>query len=119
MRDIDFAGPDSPAELLGIFQVSVLHNVAHLLIGVLGLAAGRVGTAAARNFLVGAGALYLVLWVYGLAVDEASDANFVPLNTADNWLHFALGAAMVALGLAASGAGRARRAPGPAAPSTG
>jgi hypothetical protein len=26
-------------------------------------------------------------------------ANFVPLNTADNWLHLVLGVAMVGLGL--------------------
>ncbi len=28
-----------------------------------------------------------------------SSANFVPLNTADNWLHLVLGLGMVALGL--------------------
>ncbi|PBC47394.1 hypothetical protein CJ177_44390 [Rhodococcus sp. ACPA1] len=32
-------------------------------------------------------------------IDMDSAANFVPVNTADNWLHFALGAAMIALGL--------------------
>jgi hypothetical protein len=34
-----------------------------------------------------------------LLVDMDSAANFVPVNTADNWLHFVLGAGMVALGL--------------------
>jgi hypothetical protein len=43
--------------------------------------------------------VYLALWVYGLVVqDETTNANFVPLNEADNWLHLALGAAMLALG---------------------
>jgi hypothetical protein len=32
-------------------------------------------------------------------VDKNSSANFVPLNTADNWLHLVLGVAMVALGI--------------------
>jgi Domain of unknown function (DUF4383) len=51
--------------------------------------------------------VYLVLWVYGLVVDQASDANFVPLNTADNWLHLVLGVGMIALGVLPSGRRRA------------
>jgi hypothetical protein len=26
----------------------------------------------------------LVLWLYGLVIDQTSSANFVPVNTADN-----------------------------------
>ncbi|QSR30280.1 hypothetical protein CFI00_07140 [Nocardioides sp. S5] len=92
------AGHESNAELLGIFQVSVLHNVVHLLFGVAGLALARTASGA-RLFLVGGGAIYLVLWLYGLVVDKSSQANFVPLNTADDWLHFVLGLGMVALGV--------------------
>ena len=36
-----FAGHDSQAKLLGIFQVSVLHNIVHLLFGAVGLALAR------------------------------------------------------------------------------
>ena len=32
--DMTFAGNDSGAELLGLFQVSILHNIVHLLFGV-------------------------------------------------------------------------------------
>jgi hypothetical protein len=98
---LEFAGHDGDAELLGIFHVSVLHNVVHLLFGVAGLAmtATRSG---ARAFLLVGGAIYLVLWIYGLVIDHDSSANFVPLNTADDWLHFALAAAMIALALALS-----------------
>jgi len=94
---MEFAAHHSGAKLLGIFQVSVLHNIVHLLFGIAGLALARAkGTA--RNYLVVGGAIYLVLWVYGLIIDLGSDANFVPLNTADNWLHFVLGLGMIALG---------------------
>lgn len=55
--------------------------------------------AGARNFLIGGGALYLVLWLYGLLIDKESASNFVPLNTADDWLHFVLGVGMVVLGV--------------------
>lgn len=95
--DLMVAGPDSEAELLGIFQVSILHNIVHLAFGVLGLVAAKALTSA-RLFLVGGGIVYLALWLYGLVIDKSSDANFVPLNTADNWLHLFLGVGMVALG---------------------
>lgn len=93
-----FAGHQSEAELLGLFQVSVLHNLVHLAFGVAGIAMSAT-TMAARIFLIGGGVIYLVLWLYGLVIDLDSAANFVPLNTADNWLHFVLGVGMIALGL--------------------
>ena len=95
---LEAAGHESHAELLGIFQVSVLHNVVHLLLGVAGIALAR-RPSSARAFLVGGGALYLVLFLYGLVVDKDSEANFVPLNSADNWLHLVLGVGMIVLGV--------------------
>ena len=93
----DFAGPDSEGELLGIFQVSILHNIVHLLFGIAGLAMSRTWDGA-RTFLIGGGVIYLVLWLYGLLVGADSSANFVPMNTADDWLHFALGVGMIGAG---------------------
>jgi hypothetical protein len=98
--DMTFASNDSKAELFGIFQVSVLHNIVHLLFGALGLWAARTWTTA-RAFLLAAGAVYLVLFVYGMVVDRDSDANFVPVNAADDWLHLALAVGMLAVGLLA------------------
>jgi hypothetical protein len=95
---MEAAGADSDAELLGIFEVSVLHNLVHLLFGVAGLAMARRWDSA-RAYLIGGGLIYLVLWVYGLLVDKGSEANFVPVNAADDWLHLVLGLGMVALGL--------------------
>lgn len=94
-----FAGHESTAMLLGIFHVSILHNIVHLLFGIVGLALARTASGAA-NFLIGGGVVYLVLWVYGLVIDHDSAANFVPLNGADNWLHLFLGIGMVGLGVA-------------------
>ena len=111
---LSFAGHDSMAMLLGVFMVSVLHNVVHLLFGVVGLASARTARGA-RLFLVAGGVVYLVLWLYGLLIDHGSDANFVPVNTADNWLHLGLGVGMIALGLLTARAGansRAARGPG-------
>lgn len=95
---MSIAGPDSGAMLLGIFQVSVLHNIIHLILGAAGLLMGR-SVRQSKYFLIGGGALYLLIWLYGLLVNQASAANFVPVNMADNWLHVVLGVVMLALGI--------------------
>jgi hypothetical protein len=95
--DMKFAGHESEAELLGIFQVSILHNIVHLAFGIAGIVAARTWDWS-RTFLIGGGALYLVLWIYGLLVGPESGANFVPMNTADDWLHFVLGVGMIGAG---------------------
>ncbi|RDI24459.1 DUF4383 domain-containing protein [Lentzea flaviverrucosa] len=93
-----FAGHHSEAMLLGIFNVSILHNLVHLLFGVAGFLAARTASGA-RAYLIGGGAVYLVLWLYGLVIDKTSAANFVPLNGADDWLHLVLGLGMIGLGV--------------------
>ncbi|HWH06745.1 MAG TPA: DUF4383 domain-containing protein [Gaiellaceae bacterium] len=84
-----FAGDDSDAELLGIFQVSVLHNIAHLLFGV-GILAARTHAASLTYLLVG-GIAYLGLWLLGLL----GAMDWLPANAADDWLHLALGVALL------------------------
>ena len=93
-----FAGDESGAMLFGVFQVSILHNIVHLLFGVVGVALAR-SAIASRQFLIWGGVVYFVLWLYGLFVPQESAANFVPMNMADDWLHLVLAIAMVALGL--------------------
>jgi Domain of unknown function (DUF4383) len=97
--DLSFAGHDSDARLFGLFQVSILHNIVHLLFGIAGLALARTASQA-RTYLVFGGVIYLVLFVYGLIVGQESAANFVPVNTADDFLHLILGIGMIGLGLA-------------------
>jgi hypothetical protein len=95
---LEFAGHHSGALLFGLFTVSVLHNVVHLLFGVAGLALAT-SAQGSRMFLFGGGVVYLLLALYGALVPHGSGANFIPVNTADNWLHVGLGLGMLALGL--------------------
>ena len=88
---------DVGAKLLGIFGVNILENLVHLLYGVAGVAAARSWSLSQNYFLAG-GAVYIVLWLYGLLIDEQSGANFFGLNMAAHWLHLVLGLAMVAAG---------------------
>lgn len=108
--ELAFAGTDSKAKLLGIFQVSILHNIVHLAFGVLGVYAARMARTS-YLYLVGGGVVYLLLTLYGAVIDHTSDANFVPINTADNWLHLVLGLGMIALGVALGREHRTARTP--------
>jgi hypothetical protein len=109
MGTLSFAGNSSMAMLLGLFQVSVLHNIVHLLFGIVGLLAAR-SAAGSRSYLLIGGIIYAVLFVFGLFVaNMAGAANFVPLNSADNVLHALLAVAMILLGVLLPRAGRTAR----------
>jgi Domain of unknown function (DUF4383) len=102
----DFAADESEAELFGIFQTSILHNIVHLLYGIAGLALARTWDGA-RTFLIGGGVIYLALWLLGII----GGADWIPANNADNWLHFVLGAVMVGSGVLLSRGEAARTTP--------
>jgi hypothetical protein len=93
--DLNFAGDGSDAKLLGVFQVSILHNLVHLLFGIVGFVLARTWSGA-RTYLIGGGVVYLALWILGLV----NGASWIPANNADDWLHFGLGVGMIGLGLA-------------------
>ena len=92
---LEFAGNDGNAELLGLFQVSILHNIVHGLFGIAGLALAAT-PGGARSFLVGGGAIYIVLWLLGIL----GGADWIPSSRADDWLHLVLGVGMIGLGVA-------------------
>jgi hypothetical protein len=94
---LEFAGGDGTSELLGVFAVSVLHNLVHGLFGLAGLALAATPSGA-QTYLVGGGALYLALFLLGIV----GGGDWLPTNRADDWLHLALGAAMVAAGVLGS-----------------
>jgi Domain of unknown function (DUF4383) len=96
--DLRFAGSASGAKLAGTFRVSILDDLVHLLMGAAGLAAARTA-GGARGFLNGSGVLLLSLWFLG----AAGIGGWLPLNAADNWLHFLLGVGLLGLGFAVDG----------------
>ena len=111
---LKFAGHRSGAELFGVFDTSILLNLLYLALGVAALRLARTRSGA-RAYLLGAGTLLLALWIFGLAVGRGESANFVPVDSADAWLHFALGLGMLGLGVVL-GRDRAERRPAVATP---
>ena len=85
--DLRFAW-HSHAQLLGVFRVSILLNLVHLLLGVIAIVSTRATALAS-----------LALWLLGVLAAGA----WLSLDTADNWLHFVLGIGLLGL---ASVAGR-------------
>ena len=88
-----FAGHGSRAELFGQFRVSVLLNLVHIASGLPAAVLARTETGA-RSYLTGAAVAYLLLWVLG----PLSLGGWVPLNTADNWLHLVCGCVLLGVG---------------------
>ena len=84
-----FAGEDSEGSLLGVFQTSVLHNLAHLAFGIGILAARRHATA--LTYLLVAGSAYAGLFLLGIL----GAMDWLPADDTDDWLHLGLAAALL------------------------
>ena len=95
------------AKVLGLFQVNHFHNVAHLLIGAALLYAGLKSVVAAKTANLVVGAAYLLLGIIGLFL-VGSAANILAINGADNVLHFASAAVLLAVALGTDKSTRAR-----------
>jgi hypothetical protein len=83
-----FGSPGEVGEALGAFAVNGWANVLHFLCGALGL---LVAGFAARRYALWLGVLYLVIGIWGFAIDGANILGFLPVNSADDFLHVALG----------------------------
>lgn len=95
-ESLQWVGHRSDALLFGVFAVSGLHNVFHLLLGAAAMFCART-YAASRAYLLAGGVTLLALWIYRTAVHSGGIANVFPLNRADNWLHLGLGVVMLVL----------------------
>ena len=84
--------------LLGIFQVSALHNIIHLLSGVAALVSASSSKNARLYFLV-FGAVYSLVAVVGW-VQGDTVLGLIHVNVADNILHTVLAVAILGTGLA-------------------
>ncbi len=90
---------DSPD---AIFHADTVHNIVHIVSGVLFLFIALVKPSAARGFLVTFGIIYLVIGIIGLTSigteGMGTILGFLHVNGADNYLHVGLGLVILLMG---------------------
>lgn len=84
-------------KLLGIFQVSVLHNIIHILSGAAALLAAKSEDYAQLYFRI-FGAVYAIVAVVGLIQKDTVLGVIDPINMADNILHVVLAVVILGIG---------------------
>jgi hypothetical protein len=89
-------GITTDGHLLGIFEVDTVHNIIHLLTGIIALAVA--GSASkARGFFKIFGVVYAVVAVVGI-LHGSSVLGLIGVNMADNILHVVLAIVILAIG---------------------
>jgi threonine/homoserine/homoserine lactone efflux protein len=86
------------------FMTNIIHDVVHLVIGLVLLYVALKKTSVLATTLKTVGVIYLLVAALGFAaVETVSNAGsilgLVDVNTADNWLHVVLGVVILGLGL--------------------
>ena len=100
-------------EVFGILGVNGWHNVVHILLGLLALAAAATPYGA-RMYCLGIGLVYVVLAIWGFIDGDGILVGLIPVNDEDNVLHLILGLTGLAAGAATPNV-RTTDVPGPAA----
>jgi hypothetical protein len=91
---------------LGFLPINTLHNVVHLLFGVLGIAAARGAMVSARGYFRLIAVSYALLAVLGLIPATETTFGLIPIWGNDVWFHALLAAAAAYFGFLAPSAAR-------------
>jgi hypothetical protein len=103
-----FGAPGNVDDVFGILSVNAWHNIVHIVTGAIGL---LVAGYAARQYALWLGIVYLVVAIWGFIIGSGeSILGFIPINTADDFLHLILGVLGVAAAIATPADGTERRA---------
>ena len=86
--------------VLGLFPVNTVHNLVHLLFGVLGIAASRAMAVTPRQYFQVVALSYALLVVLGMIPATSTLFGLTPLWGNEVWLHALLAAAAAYLGFA-------------------
>jgi hypothetical protein len=94
---------------LGLFPINTLHNIVHLLFGVLGIAAARGAIMSARAYFQLVAVSYALLVILGLLPATQTTFGLIPIWGNDVWLHALIAAGAAYFGFAAPVAAATRR----------
>jgi hypothetical protein len=87
--------------VLGLFEVDTMHNIIHLLSGILALIFASQGDGPARMFAKVFGAVYALVAIIGF-VQGDTVLGIITINTADNYLHVLLALLFFLIGFSGS-----------------
>ena len=93
----------------GLFQTDALHDLVHLLIGIVLLVVAMSAPAASALWLKIFGIVYLILTVLGFLLIPSGGMllGLVTMNTADHFLHLVLGVVLIAASMMSNSASAA------------
>ncbi len=83
--------------VLGLFEVNTLHNLVHLVSGVVALIAASMSVSASRSYLVIFGIVYAIVTIAGF-LSFAPVTDLLVINSADNWLHLLITVVFLVVG---------------------
>jgi hypothetical protein len=89
--------------LFGIFHVNTIHNLIHLITGVIAIICAGAGYVASRNFFRIFGVIYGIIAILGFYYGNSPILGFVANNMADTWLHVAIAVISLAIGFCGCG----------------
>jgi Domain of unknown function (DUF4383) len=96
-----FAATTGP-KLIDLFGVNPLHNLVHVVVGIILLVTALVGIRPARITNMTLGALFLLVGVVGLLLANPDNSlNILAVNGADNVLNFATAVVLLCVGFGA------------------
>ena len=91
-------GITSNGLLLGLFRVDLIHNLVHLLSGLVALYAGFTSNSASKMWFQVFGVVYALVAILGFYYGDAKVLGFLVNNMADTYLHLVLAVAILAVG---------------------
>lgn len=85
--------------ILGIFDVDAMHNIVHLVSGILAFVFASQGERQARMFSLVLGVVYALVTILGFMTGEGKLLGLMTINGADNWLHLLFAVVFLYFGL--------------------
>jgi hypothetical protein len=87
----------SSANTSAIFLTDAVHNIVHLLVGIVLLIAASMGSRSSALWFKIFGVVYVILFIDGL-VEKDMLVGFIHQNMNDTWLHLVLGLVLLGAG---------------------
>lgn len=89
--------------IFGIFGVDAIHNLIHIVAGVLAIVFASKGEAQARTGAMILGVVLAIVTILGFLVGDGKILGFIATNVASNWLHLVATVVLLILGFMKSG----------------